>query len=66
MYDNYRGGSDNYYKLTVVIGIGHPFEFTEESTAEKLSLRLGLLNLEGVLYALFVEFDNLVGCELAR
>jgi hypothetical protein len=52
--------------LTVVIGIGHPFKFTEETTAKKFSLRLGLLDLEGVLYALFIEFDNLIGRELAR
>jgi len=40
----------------IVIGIGHPLEFTEEASTKKFARRLGFFDLEGLFNSLFVSF----------
>jgi hypothetical protein len=52
--------------VTIVIGVRHPLEFTEEAAAKEFPQRLGILDLQGLLYSLFCHLDDLVCHKLVR
>ena len=49
--------------LTVVVGIWHPLELTEEATSKELALHLGLSHCKVLLYTLLRSFEQLVRCK---
>lgn len=53
-------------RFTVVVGVRHPFELTEEASTKELALDLGLSHSEVLLYALLGSFEQLVRSKLER
>jgi hypothetical protein len=52
--------------VTIVIGVRHPLEFTEEAAAKEFPQWLGILDLQGLLYSLFCHLDDLVCHKFVR